>query len=132
MDKLLAGLEAIPKGDNLPDALHSLTDAWQAQSVGLEGVEAILHFIETYPDLDYGAPGALVHFAEGFYRSGYEAKLLRSFARKPTVLTAWMVHRILNGTQDADDRKIYAAVLRQAVADPTIDEQTRAEIEHYL
>ena len=88
MDELLGELEAIPKDDDFRYATDDLMAAWKGRGVGLDGVDAILTFIERHPELDYGAPGAVVHFAEEFHRQGYEAALLRSFARRPTILTA--------------------------------------------
>lgn len=58
--------------------------------------------------------------------------LLRSFAHRPTSLTAWMVNRLLNGAQDAAERTTYVAAFDRAREDPATDSATRAEIEHYL
>lgn len=63
MDELFAELKKVPKDGDFAYALNDLTDDWRARGVGLDGVEASLAFIETHPGLDYGAPGALVHFA---------------------------------------------------------------------
>lgn len=132
MDELIFELEAVPKDDDFRYALNDLTDDWRARSIGLEGVEALLVFIEAHPDLDYGAPGALVHFAEEHYRKGYEAALLHSFSRRPTTLTAWMVNRLLNGAKDAAERATYVGAFERAEADPATDDATRIEIVHYL
>ncbi|WP_260598088.1 hypothetical protein [Sphingomonas endolithica] len=132
MEELLAELEALPKDDDLRYASDDLMQAWKARGVGLDGVKAALAFIERHPDLDYGAPGALVHFAEEFYRKGYEAALLSSFDRRPTSLTAWMVNRLLNGTQTATESEVYVSAVEKAEADPSTDSSTRAEITRYL
>lgn len=129
---LLAELEAIPKDDDFRSALDALTDGWRARGVGIEGVEAALAFIAAHPDLDYGAPGALVHFAEEFYRKGYEAVLLRAFAARPTPLTAWMVNRLLNGAASATEHAAYVDAFEQAAANPATDAATRADVLHFL
>ncbi len=59
-------------GDYLVHELSDLTDKWKCQGKGFASVEAILRFMESYPDLDYGVPGPLVQFAESFYAQGRE------------------------------------------------------------
>ena len=129
---LFAQLEAVPKDDDFQVALGNLTAAWTTRGVGLEGVEAILAFIEQHRGLDLGAPGPLVHFAEKFYRKGYETALLTSFTRRPTSPTAWMLNRMINGTQDAAELETYIQAFERAEADPATDPATRGEITHYL
>ena len=132
MDRLLAELEAVPPDDGLSYALDDLAERWRAQGIGLEGVEAALAYIERHPALDHGAPGPLVHFAELFHGRGYEAALLRSFERRPTPLTVWMLTRLVNGTQDAATREAYVVALERAESDPATDPDTRSEITRYL
>lgn len=132
MDDLIAELDQIPKNEELQQDLETLINIWRSRDIGLEGVEAILTFIETNPMLDYGQPGSLVHFAEEFYRRGYEAALLRSIARSPTPLTAWMLKRVINGTKNVGERELYVAALERAKADPATDEDTQSEIAYFL
>jgi len=72
---------------------------------GLEAVTVILNFMEENPKLDFGTPGPLVHFAEGFYGSGYEKELLASLSRKPIPHTVWMLNRVINGTKEPSERE---------------------------
>ena len=132
MDELLAELQSLTTGEQFRYSLDDLMASWKARGVGLDGVEAGLAFVEAHPDLDYGMPGALVHFAERFYRKGYEAALLRSFARRPTALTAWMVNRLLNGASDDAECETYVAALEAGEANATTDPATRAEIAAFL
>lgn len=129
---LIAELDAIAGDDDFESLTNDVTDAWMQRGVGLDGVRAILAFMEAHPDLEYGAPGALVHFAERFYRKGYEAELVDSLSRKPIAHTAWMLNRIINGTQAPDDRTRYVVVLERARDNPAADARTRAEITHFL
>ena len=76
-------LERIGTMENFPSQSIELTDRWTSDGVGFEAVEPILQFMENHPDVDLGTPGALVHFAEEFYRHGYEEKLLESLSRRP-------------------------------------------------
>jgi hypothetical protein len=125
-------LDAVRRDGGFRLALDALIDRWKRRGVGLEAVEAIFRFLEAYPDLDHGAPGPLVHFAERFYGQGYEAALLRSFDRKPTSLTAWMVNRVLNGTAEEAVRDTLLAALEKAFAAPSTETEARIEIGHYL
>lgn len=44
-------------------------------------IEPLLRFMEDNPELDYGQPGPIVHFMEGF--DGYEKLLVESIKRMP-------------------------------------------------
>ncbi|WP_442679015.1 hypothetical protein ACSBM8_16145 [Sphingomonas sp. ASY06-1R] len=132
MADLFDEINRIPKDDNFRYKLDELCEIWSTRGVELDGVEAILHFIELNPDLDFGSPGPLVHFSEKFHHHGYEAALLRSINRRPTPLTAWMLNRLINGTADGPEREAYVAAFEKAAASPSTDEETREEINHYL
>src|SRR5258706_1872315 len=90
-------LEAIASAEDFATSSAELTEAWSSTQVGIECVGPILRFMEEHPGLDYGMPGPLVHFIEEFYLKGYEERLIESVARKPTMLTVWMLNRVLNG-----------------------------------
>jgi hypothetical protein len=57
-------LEGIASAEDFPSSSAELTEAWSYADVGIESVEPILRFMEEHPGLDYGMPGALVHFIE--------------------------------------------------------------------
>lgn len=132
METFVAELEALPRDAQLQASIDELIGEWMRRDVGLKGVEAALRFIERYPNLDLGKPGSLVHFVETYYRKGYEEALLRSFARKPTALSAWMLNRLINGTQAADDLDIYISALERAEVDQDTEAGTREQIRHFL
>lgn len=92
---------------------------------GLELVAVILRFMEQHPDLDYGAPGPLVHYMEKFYRQGYEERLVVSIERHPIVSTVLMVNRVVNGTKDPEGRQGWLNLLKMASEHPAADEITR-------
>ena len=120
-----AELEGLAKADDFVGRSSELVEAWSSAGAGLETIDPILRFIETHPDVDFGSPGPLVHFAERFYLYGYEEKLLQSIARKPTSLTAWMVNRVLNGTKEPNKRQELVAVMKGIAAHPLADDVTR-------
>ena len=130
-DDVAADLEGIANADDFVGRSSELVEAWSSAGAGLETIDPILTFIETHPDFDFGSPGPLVHFAERFYRNGYEEKLLQSIARKPTNLTAWMLNRVLNGTKEPARRQELAEVMKGIATHPLADDVTRQTANHF-
>lgn len=128
---ILAALETIPD-DDFVDRSAELVERWGEAESNLATVAAVLHFMEAHPDVDFGTPGALVHFVERFHRRGYEPLLLDSIARCPTAHTAWMLNRVINGAEDERSRAAYVHALRAAAAHPSIEADTAAEITSFL
>src|SRR5262245_31321139 len=75
------------------------------QDPDLTTVVTVLRFMENNPSLDYGSPGALVHFVERFSGPAYEIELLASLMRRPTDHTVWMLNRVINGTPSIAERE---------------------------
>lgn len=107
-------LSRIASSDDMLSEQYGLTDEWNAAGVGVESVEPILRFMEDHPDLDYGMPGPLVHFVERFHRKGYESKLVDSVERKPTSHTLWMLNRLINGTDEGEERRRFVDLMERA------------------
>lgn len=125
-------LEAIASAEDFASSAAELTEAWSAADVGFESVEPILRFMEKHPTLDYGMPGPLVHFIEEFYTKGYEEKLIESVSRKPTMMTVWMLNRVLNGTEEPAKRQPLVRAMRQAASNPKTDQATLERIQGFL
>jgi hypothetical protein len=125
-------LEAIASAEDFSSSAAELTEAWSAADVGFESVEPILRFMEEHPTLDYGMPGPLVHFIEEFYTKGYEEKLVESVSRIPTMMTVWMLNRVLNGTEEPAKRQLLIQAMRQAASNPKADQSTLERIQGFL
>jgi hypothetical protein len=125
-------LEAIASADDLVSSTAELTEAWSAANVGVESVEPILRFMEEHPELEYGMPGPLVHFIEEFHLKGYEERLIESVGRRPTMLTVWMLNRVLNGTKESAKRQALVRAMRQAASNPKTDKATLERIQGFL
>jgi hypothetical protein len=67
-----------------------------------------------------------------FYQKGYEQKLIDSIARTPTMLTAWMLNRVINGTQESATRELLVSTMRQAATNPKTDGKTVERITGFL
>lgn len=84
---------------------------------GIEAVEEMLLLMERHPLVEFGVPGAIVHFVETFYGKGYEDLLVQSVKRNPTIHTVWMLHRLINDPKAT--RKKEFVSLMQEIADRT-------------
>lgn len=125
-------LEGIATARFFDEASQRLVDVWASEGVGFEAVEPVLKFMEKHPGIDYGSPGALVHFVERFYRQGYEAEVLASVARRPTEYTAWLLNRLINGEQEQSAKGAMVDAMRRITSHPAADEQTLRRASHYL
>jgi len=120
-------------GDDPDTASYSeLTARWKKAGVGREAIEPVLRFMEEHPGWYFGEPGALVHFVERFNGPEYEQLVLDSFARRPTAHTAWMVNRLLNGTETEASRTRLADALREGLKHPSADAAVRDAIKLFL
>jgi len=113
---LKSQLESIVASGDFPGSSSELTSSWAKNGVGVDSVDAILDFMESHPGLDYGMPGPLVHFAERFYGQGYEKKLLESIKRRPTMVTVWMLNRVINGIDDPMERGSFVAAMQSVLS----------------
>jgi len=86
--------------------------------------------MERLPDADLGTPGPLVHGIERF--KSYEPRLVESVRKLPTPLSIWMVNRILNTLQSGEHREILLSLLKEALAHPQINEETKESIISFL
>ena len=109
------------------DRLAELTKHLQQNPDGQRACEAMLQALERHPQVEFGAPGPLVHALEN-YRGQYEQLLLASLNRRPTTTTIWMLNRIINAATGAA-RQPLIDLLHRLQKHPLADEpaQTAAE-----
>lgn len=128
-------LEAIALAEDFASSTAELTEAWSAADVGFESVEQILRFMEEHPELDYGSPGPLVHFIEEIYMKGYqeyEEVLIGSVNRRPTIMTVWMLNRLLNIAEEPVKRQTLIRTMRQAASSLNVNKGTLELIQGFL
>jgi hypothetical protein len=125
-------VEDIADSTGFANETYRLVGTWEKAGVGIEALEPILRFIEDHPDIDYGAPGPLVHFMETFAGNEYEASLLASLARKPTDATLWMLNRLINATSNSARRPALISAVTQAETHPLADEDARQSAQMFL
>ena len=125
-------LERIVLKQDFAACSAELVDVLSAAGAGIETIDPILRFMEDHPSINYGAPGALVHFLERYYRKGYEEKLVDSVRRKPTRTTVWMLNRIINGTQIIEIKRQLIEVMEAINSNPLADQITLQQAKHFL
>lgn len=125
-------LQAIATSDDFISQTYELTDKWAAEPDSYKAVAPILSFLEENPDVDVGSPGPLVHFVEQFSGNKYETKLLESLRRKPTSHTIWMLNRVINGVEDAAQRRTYVKAMSEAMNHPLVDSIARERASRFL
>ena len=117
-------------GPHLTCALYEIVDELEKSRAGMSAVRTILTFMADNPEVDFGVPGPLVQFVESI--EGYQAELHASLARRPTDHTVWMLHRILNVTDNIGERERLLMLLEAAGNHPLADEGAKLAVERFL
>jgi hypothetical protein len=112
-----------------PDAAIDLADELADHPDGIRAVSLLLLLLEKNPNLDWGAPGAVVHAVERFFKRGYEALLLESLRRSPTGHTLWMANRLINGAPRNQQNEFLSAIRRVAAREDVSEEVRRRALE---
>jgi len=118
--------------DSFPYRLDDLVKELPNTDDGLILVPIIFRFLEDHPDLDYGSPGALVHYVEKFWKRGYEKYLVESVSRHPISHTIGMLNSLVNGTKDAASKMQLVELMRSTARHPLADSATQERATHYL
>jgi hypothetical protein len=112
------------------ERLFELTDALMSVPAPEKAIPELFGVMERLPATDLGSPGPLVHTLERLH--GYEGELVRSVRRQPSLLSVWMVNRILNTNLSDDARRSYIALLNEALAHPNVPETVREDIRSFI
>ncbi|RPD45229.1 hypothetical protein DNI29_17710 [Hymenobacter sediminis] len=110
------------------DNLGELMNGLQQNSDGHRACQAILGVLERHPQVEFGAPGQLVHTLES-YRGHYEALLLASLDRQPTAMTVWLLNRLINAA--GPEKPLLVAHLGRLHRHPRADTQAQAAVEEF-
>lgn len=130
---LRARLEAIAGSEDFEhDSLDLVVELERSPLDEATQLPAVLSFMEEHPDVDYGGPGALVHFVEQFDGPGYEAALLASLARRPTFVTTMLLNRLINGTKGAKRRAALIDAMRAAGSHRRLPADAADHVRGYL
>jgi len=137
-DEIIAGFQSLKAPDFDPmninarglERLKELTDALMGISERERAIPELFGVMERLPDAHLGSPGPLVHTLEAL--KGYENELIRSVRRSPSLLSVWMVNRILNTDLPSDLRQSYMAVLDEAAARPDVSKAVREDARDFV
>lgn len=130
LSKLINKIEQSITSDEFVDISYDIVEEIENREDASEAIEPILLLIERNPNVDFGRPGPLVHFVEGFYKNGYEEKLVESLERFPTKHTVWMLNRIINGSE-GDSKKYFLNVLEDIIVKPNVDNEVVLLAKHF-
>ena len=127
-DEILVALQEAITEDQEFELADEIVDAMEAYPQPFDLVDPVLDFISKHPEVDFGAPGELVHFVERFYHQGYEDLLMEVVGKKPTLHNIWMLHRCCI---DNDPNLVpqIQALVGELKKDKTLDSQVRSMIE---
>jgi len=133
-NKEAALIETLRKAINTDDFIsmaYDVVDNIKKSKNPFDFVEPILQLMEDFPEADFGQPGPLTHFVEGFYKNGYEELLYRSIKRKPTLHTIWMVNRIINDPK-LGNKAPYVDLLNEIRNKKTVDKEIKDRIAYFI
>lgn len=124
VEEIIQELESFRFDEDALSRLEGLMEELRNLDRADRSLAPILRLIESNPDEDIGMPGPLVHFAEEYYRRGYERALLESIGRRPTSYSLWMLNRLINGSS-GEERRGYFAVMQRVAQDPELSPEMR-------
>jgi len=131
-EELRKRLESLIASDDLERGGDELVDQLLLSDHPSEAVPEILRCMEDHPAADYGSPGPLVHFVERFYKKGYEAELVASIQRRATPHTLWMLNRVINGTQEPNEKAGFIKVMLDVEQNRELGEDTKRAVRQFL
>ena len=130
LEELIKKMEDMIDSDDFEMVQEECVEEIERTDLGLSAVEPLLKLMERHPLADFGMPGAIVHFAERFYKQGYEDMLFQSVKNSPTIHTVWMLNRICNDKNSDDKfRELLAETAERSDIDIAIVESAKDFLE---
>jgi len=138
IDQVISGFQRLSASDfDLNDVnsdgmerLEELTSAVRIMPSPERAVPEMFRVMERMPDVELGSPGPLVHTLEGI--PGYERHLADSVRLQPSLLSVWMVNRILNSPIAEDRRLFWMELLQQSADRPDVPDAVRRDTLDFL
>ena len=138
-EEIVAGFKALQESDfdyaNVhvrgPERLAELTEPLKALPGAEKAIPEMFAVMERLRDADLGSPGPLVHTIER-WRGRYENELVNPVRRCPSMLSVWMVNRILNTGLPDDTRREYMSLLHDATIHPKASEDVRQSAREFI
>lgn len=105
------------------ERIDELTDFLKQNEDGHLGCDTMINLLERHPQVEFGTPGQPIHLLES-YSGHYEELLMASLDRQPTVMTIWMLNRIINA-EDGSNRDKLIDKMKSYMTHPLADEQAK-------
>ena len=128
ISNLLQELEELVGSDDFEFDMEEKMDLIRSEGAGIETVVPLLQIMERHPLDDFGMPGAMVHFIEGFHPD-HEICLVESLKRRPSLHTVWMLNRCINGNSNRDE---YLKLLKEIADRDDIEEEIRKSAQEFI
>lgn len=129
LEELIKQMEEQIDSDDFEEEQENCMFEIEEAGLGIDAVEPLLLLMERHPLSDFGMPGAIVHYAERFYKNGYEDLLIASVIRRPTLHTVWMINRIKN----ADENSVkYENILKDILIRQDVEEEIKNSVKGFL
>ncbi len=126
IESIIADLQIFDTQGDYLLRLGKLTDEVLANEEPEKALDAMLGILERYPEDELGSPGPLVHAIEQCI--GYERNLLNSIEKQPSVLSVWMLCRLVR-----EEREVkYLEALRAVMKNPKAGEQVKEDVQILL
>ena len=126
LDELIQCMEGNIDSDDFELIEEECMEKIEESGFGLDAVEPLLKLMERHPLADFGAPGAIVHFVEQYYKKGYENILYQSVKRSPAMHTVWMLNRICRAKNSPDKfRTLLTETAERNDIDPAVSKSAK-------
>lgn len=89
----------------------------KSRNMGSEVIIPLLELLERNPLVNFGSPGAIVHYLEKL--DGYNEQLVKSIKKTPTLHTIWMLNRCINVHDEKESE--YMDLLRSVLSRNDVD-----------
>ncbi len=127
IEKIIAFIKNCVENDS-SDSLYKIDEAIEElrtiDNNDIETVYSLLYIIEQNNSYNFGSPGSITHYLEGFYGKGYTEALIESLKRCPTEHTIWMLNRIINAKSE-DEKKPLLDILEKIYNSKEYDQKIR-------
>lgn len=129
LEELIKEMEEHIDSDDYEEVQENYMYEIEEANLGINAVEPLLLLMERHPLSDFGMPGAIVHYVERFYKSGYEDLLISSVVRRPTLHTVWMINRIKNAGENSEK---YEKILKDILTKQDVEEEIKNSVKGFL
>ena len=129
LEELIKQMEEKIDSNDFEEVQENCMYEIEEANLGIEAIEPLLLLMERHPLSDFGLPGAIVHYVERFYKSGYEDLLISSVGRRPTLHTVWMINRIKNAGENSEK---YEKILKDILKKQDVEEIITDAVKGFL